>query len=466
MLKKVDRLVLNAFLRPFLSTFSIVLFLLLMLFLFKYIDDLVGKGFEWYVILKLLFYASASQVAVALPLAVLLSSLMTVGELGEKFELVAFKAGGVSLQRILRPLMVASLFLSVVAFLFSNYVLPIANLKMGSLLYDVRQQKPAFLIKEGVFYSGIEGYTIRADRKSRDEQHLYGVMIYDHSRGQGNTSVLLAESGEMLKAPDGSYLTLSLHNGVSYEEQSPENAKYYDPRRQFTRIKFKEHEVKFDLSGFQLNRTDESLFKNNYLMLNVSQLTHYSDSLTSELHKRDEGYFKYAATYYRYFEKQTAHSTFQQKLAFPVTKQSINGALTSARSIKSYYESENDARNGFLRSLYRYQIEYHLRFTLSIACFVFFLMGAPLGAIVKKGGLGMPVVIAVGLFIVNHILTNTCMNYCRDGSMPVIAMWLATAFFIPVGVFLLYKSATDSRIMDMETYQKAIKKLVKGIKKA
>ena len=232
-MKKVHLLVIKAFIRPFIVTFFIVMFVLLMLFLFKYIDDLIGKGFEWYVILKLLWYASATNVAMALPLAMLLSSIMTFGSLGENYELVAIKAAGISLQKAMTPLLVLVSLLSLSAFLFSDYMLPVANLKMGSLLYDVRNQKSAFLIEEGIFNNSISGYSIRVQKKDPDGQTLHKILIYDHQNNNGNVTVLMAEKGKKYVSDDGQYLVLLLQNGVRYEENS--GVKVYNPRQQFMR---------------------------------------------------------------------------------------------------------------------------------------------------------------------------------------------------------------------------------------
>jgi lipopolysaccharide export system permease protein len=221
-MKKVYLLVFKAFVRPFIVTFFIVMFVLLMLFLFKYIDDLIGKGFEWYVILELLLYASATNVAMALPLAILLSSIMTFGSLGENYELVAIKSAGISLQRAMMPLMVTVGMLSVGAFLFSDYMLPVANLKMGSLLYDVRNQKAAFLINEGIFNNSIPGYSIRVRKKDPD-QTLHDVLIYERNTPSGNVNVLMAKEGQMFITDDEQLLVLKLKDGKRYEETPGSN---------------------------------------------------------------------------------------------------------------------------------------------------------------------------------------------------------------------------------------------------
>ena len=241
-----------------------------MLFLFKYIDDLIGKGFEWYVILELLVYASATHVAMALPLAILLSSIMTFGSLGENYELVAIKSAGISLQKAMMPLIIVVCMLSLSAFLFSDYWLPKANLKMGSLLYDVRNQKAAFLINEGIFNTSIPGYAIRVQKKDPD-QTLHDVLIYERNTSSGNVNVLMAKEGQMFTTDDDQLLVLKLKNGMRFEE-SPGASASYNPRQRFMRTEFKETEQRFDLSGFQMKRTDEELFKSNYAMMNIRQL--------------------------------------------------------------------------------------------------------------------------------------------------------------------------------------------------
>jgi lipopolysaccharide export system permease protein len=282
--KKIHLLILKAFIRPFIVTFFIVMFLLLMLFLFKYIDDLIGKGFEWYVILQLLVYAAATNVAMALPLSILLSSIMTFGNLGENYELVAIKSAGISLQRAMIPLFILITCLGISAFLFSDYMLPVANLKMGSLLYDVREQKASFLIEEGVFNNSIPGYSIRVEKKENDGELWKDVVIYDQNNNVGNTNVLMAKEGEIYKTDDGKYLILKLRDGVRYEEKQGKSG--YNPRQELTRLRFKETEQKFDLSSFQFKREDENLFKNNYQMLNLKQLVASKDSVKIVLKKQ------------------------------------------------------------------------------------------------------------------------------------------------------------------------------------
>ena len=274
-MKKLTLLVLRAFAGPMVITFIISLFVLLMQFLWKYIDDLVGKGIDTVIIIKLMVYVSVTLVPLALPLSLLLSSLMTFGNLAEHFEITACKSAGVSLQRIMRPLIITAFLICGSAFYFSNYILPIANLKMNALLYDVRQQKPALLIKEGIFYNGIDGYSIRVGKKESDGQTLRNIMIYDHSENRGNTKLILAESGKMAMSNDERYLLLYLSKGSSYEERENKPGRSSRP---LMRSEFEEELVRFDLSSFKMTRTNEQLFKDNYPMHNLIVADSASDN--------------------------------------------------------------------------------------------------------------------------------------------------------------------------------------------
>ena len=282
-MKKLDWFILKSYLGPLVMTFFIALFILLMQFLWKYIDDLVGKGLEWYIILKLLFFASSTFVPMALPLAILLSSLMTFGNLGEHYELVTMKAAGISLFRIMRALIVVSILISVLAFYFANIVLPKANLKFLSLLYDVREKKLSFNLREGVFYNGIDGFVIRVGKKDADGNTIRDVMVYDHTKHMGNVSMTVAEWGKMELSADKRFLVFRLYNGYNYEERI--DLRRNEMTRPFQRTKFSEQYQMFDLSGLQLTRTDENLFKKNYEMLNISQLRFSIDSIRQEILK-------------------------------------------------------------------------------------------------------------------------------------------------------------------------------------
>jgi lipopolysaccharide export system permease protein len=469
--KKIHLLVLKAFIRPFIVTFFIVMFVLLMLFLFKYIDDLIGKGFQWYVILQLMWYASATNVAMALPLAMLLSSIMTFGNLGENYELVAIKAAGISLQKAMAPLFVLVSLLSVAAFLFSDYMLPVANLKFGSLLWDVRNQKGAFLIKEGVFNNSIPGYSIRVQRKDPDERTLYNIIIYDHNTSNGNV-VIRAKEGVMTKTPDESLLILNLKDGVRYEETSGDGS--YNPRERFTRFNFKETTQKFDLSGFKMQRTDENLFKSSYAMMNLKQLKYYKDSTVKVTDSTIKTYDNLIVPMIRLYAMNAPVNEVKVKKV-PEYKESvldivplndranaISFAMNEARGIKEIVSAKAIEKKDYTGSILRYIVEYNRKFTLAVSCLILFSIGAPLGAIIRKGGLGLPVVMSVLFFLVYHIISQIGEKSAKAGNMdPILGMWIAIIVLTPLGIFLTYKAAIDSAIFDVDYYKQQFLKLVK-----
>ncbi|MFM6953733.1 MAG: LptF/LptG family permease [Sphingobacteriaceae bacterium] len=468
-MKKLHLLLLKAFIRPFLATFLIVMFVLLMLFLFKYIDDLIGKGFDWYIILELLMYASATNVAMALPLAVLLSSIMTFGSLGENYELVAIKSAGVSLRRAMYPLIIVIGILSVAAFLFSDYMLPVANLKMGSLLWDVRNQKAAFLINEGVFNNSIPGYSIRVDKKDPDGQTLHGVVIYDRVNNSGNVNVVVAESGKMFRTADNSYLILKLKNGIRYEEAPSE--KEYNPRLRFTRFGFKETEQKFDLSGFKMQRTDENLFKSNYAMLNMKQLAYYKDSVTRKADTSALNTLSILISKYRVLSpgamkigRKVQVVGFESVDQLPKIDRARAAILASddIRSIREALSTKVQIDVDFNDKLRNFIVEYNRKITLAVSCLVLFFIGAPLGAIIRKGGLGLPVVMSVIFFLFYHIISTIGEKYAKEGDIsPILGMWVAIIVLSPVGVFLTYKASVDSVLFDIDLYKQWFKKFFK-----
>jgi lipopolysaccharide export system permease protein len=573
-LKKIYQYVVKSYLGPFVLTFFIALFILLMQFLWKYIDDLVGKGLEGHIIAQLMFYASATFVPLALPLAILLSSLMTFGNLGEHYELVAMKASGISTWKIMRPLVYLSFGISILAFIFSNNVLPVANLKFQSLLYDVRQQKLAFNISEGVFYNGIENYIIRVGEKDRDGRTIYDVKIYDHTDRVGNVKVTTAKSGYMELSPDQRNVIFTLFDGYSYTDIV--TTRNYRDNRPFDRTVFRQQRIKFDLSEFDLTRTQEELFKSHYSMLNTRQLTQFIDSLNLRYTERKE---RYTATFYKRFQhlstidtsyKPVPKSRFAKvseleidSLQTPASDSSIlasadinyvaiadsselpstfafydfsskydtnlpalfdSNVLVKADSIESllihsidlaafdstkktevvasaliatkkdddksfkstfiepYLKSDkfniielaiNAARNNrdninFNNKDFEYQSEnirkheivWHKKFTLSIACLILFFIGAPMGAIIRKGGLGLPVVISVFFFVIYHITSITGEKAAKVGDLDIFfGVWLSSIVLMPIGIFLTFKSATDAPLLDSESWKKFFNRL-------
>lgn len=483
-MKRLHKLILSSFLGPFIFTFFIVVFLLLMQFLWKYIDDLVGKGLEMHVITELLMYTAASLVPMAIPLAVLLASLMNMGSLGENYELTALKAAGISLQRIMRPLIMLSFLIALIAFLFSNYVLPVTNLKMRSLLYDIQQQRPELQIREGVFYNGIENYSIYIGKKDYKTNLLRNIKIYDHRERRGNTSVTIADSGYMRITSDKKYLLVTLFSGIRYSDViDKRRGPYRSNTYPFQRDKFAKQIIHIELSGFGLTRTDEELFKQSYQMLNMEQLTYFADSCYNDVEVRS-GSLKNTLKTSTIFQNnpemlrstvindtsavkpKMLSTNFDSLFANLTTieKQSVvSVALSMARDGKSYVVSSFMNNDDTIRRARKYDIEWHRKFTLSIACFIFFFIGAPLGAIIRKGGLGMPVVVSVAFFVLYYMISISGEKFAREGVLtPFWGMWLSALILLPVGVFLTYKATTDSAILNMDTYINFFK-WVKGL---
>jgi lipopolysaccharide export system permease protein len=478
LLKKIHLLLINAFIRPFIVTFFIVMFILLMFFLFKYVDDLIGKGFEWYVIAELMLYASAANVAMALPLAILLSSIMTFGNLGENYELVAIKSAGVSLRKAMQPLFFLIISLAVASFFFSDYMLPKANLKYGSLLWDVRNKKLSFLIKPGVFNNSIPGYSMRVERKGEGAiDSLYGIMIYDHSGSNGIPQIIMAEKGKMSKTSDGNYMVLNLVNGVRYQE-APSNNGSYNPRQSLTRMRFGKTEVKFDFSSFKdMTRTQEENFKNNAPMLNRKELIQRRDSLTKSLDSSGKSLQNNA----QYYFKQTSYAKGYTKIKTPakaITAQTINSIPKDMRitALQSAYDQVDMVKQAIgaqmadyefkNKEILRAKIEYQRKYTLAFSCLLLFFIGAPLGAIIRKGGLGLPVVIAVIFFLFYHIISTVSEKSAKEGTLdPVIGMWMAIIVLTPVGAFLTYKATVDSALFDVDYYKQLALSLFKKKKK-
>ncbi len=470
-MKKLNLYMIKSYLGPFVFTFFVSLFILLLQFLWKYIDDLVGKGLEWYIIAKLMFYASSTFVPLALPLAILLSSLMTFGNMGEHYELVAMKAAGISLRKAMKPLVVLSLIISIAAFLFSNYVLPVANLKFGSLLYDVRQQKLAFNINEGIYYHGLEGFVIRVGKKAKDNKTIYNVKIYNHSKNQGNVTVTTAESGTMQMSPDQKNLIFTLYDGYTYNEVT--SVSRYRISRPFEATKFHKQILNFDLSQFNLNRTNEELFKSHYSMLNIQQLNHSIDSLSEKHIVAKNRYLENFLKKYSYMSDSNVvlpiNRTDQiiDTLRMPIIDnfktqnkvELIEFAQRDARNAKKNILDFNTELKARKQIITKHEVVWHQKFQLSIACFIFFFIGAPLGAIIRKGGLGLPVVVSVLFFVIYHVISITGEKAVKTGEMNVeFGLWLSTLVVLPLGLFLTYKATSDAQLMDTESWNKFFNK--------
>lgn len=472
--KKLYTLTIKSFLGPFVLTFFIVVFVLLMQFLWKYIDDLVGKGLQLPVISELLLYASASLVPMALPLAVLLASIMTFGNLAEYNELLALKSAGISLQKIMAPIIVLVIFITAGAFFFNNNFLPFSNLKMQSLLYDIQRQNPELSIRTGVFDNTIEGYSIRIEERDTRTNLLKGIRIYDHTAKAGNIQVTIADSGYMKMTEDERYLILTLYNGETYTEMQKQSKKRSNKTYPSRRDYFGKQEMMIELVDFGLQRTDEELFKSSYQMMNLSQLAEHSDTLIGEIQITQSSLLNTLqhSSYYgkdNYLRKsfeETDSTKAKERGIYLLNKDSIYNSLSDQEKDRAISQALNEARSAMnfinntfitadnkIRRLRKYEIEIHRKFSLSLACLIFFFIGAPLGAIIRKGGLGMPVVISVVFFLLYYVISLTGEKFVRESVISVtFGMWISAFILIPLGAFLTYKASTDSVIMNIETY--------------
>ena len=411
-MKRLHLFLIKSFIWPFIATFFITVFLLLMQFLWKYIDDLVGKGLEFTQIAELLFYASARFVPIALPIAILLSSVMVFGKLGEQYELVALKSAGISLYSMLIPLLFLVLFLSYTSFLFSNYVMPIANLKNGSMIYDIQKKKPALNIKEGIFYKDIEGFSIKINKKDKDGITLREILIYDHTSGNGNNKVLIAESGRMQLTKDERFLELILYNGHSYID-IPEKKR--EKKNAYRTTHFKENLIRFNLESFSTIKNSEKLYKGHYAMLNNTQLSRAIDSLNLKYTEKKILFNKNLSSKYK--DVLAPNKNFNKSIYSNSKKQQYEIAINKIRVLKALVKSNKNDLEYRKIIIAKHKIEWHRKISLAVACLLFFLIGAPLGSIIRKGGFGLPVLIAVLFFIFYYVLNMIGEKSAKDLSI-------------------------------------------------
>ena len=479
-MKRLNFFIFRSFIGPFVVTFGIALFFLIMQFLWKYVDDLMGKGLQISVLLELLFYVSATLIPLALPLAVLFSSIMTFGNLAENNELTALKSSGMSLFKVMRPMLVI---ISIAAFFFSNYILPIANLKYRTIIFNIQEKKPTFALTEGIFYNDIEGYSIRADHKVDRTGELRGLLIYENVTVGGK--IIRAKRGEMLKSENDRYLLLRLEEGAMYEEVGPDN--FQKARFPYRKSFFKEAIMKFDMSDFNMPEEDEDLFKRDYDMMNFMQLDYAIDSLyvlqdsvvgqfTKNVEKSltilNPNLYKKDSTKQR-SDTLADLNNDRSKVKIIDTlihldslhgselQQAQTAAQTSIRNTKEgliYPQTlYADARQS---NFVDYKASWHKKFTLSFAIIVLFFIGAPLGAIIKKGGLGAPLVFATLFFILYYILTISGENMVETEYIsPLAGIWLSSIILTPLGIWLTYKAANDSALFDWDAYRRIFSNL-------
>jgi lipopolysaccharide export system permease protein len=464
-IKKLDKLILRAFIGPFIATFFITLFVLVLQFFWLYIDDIVGKGLDMFTIARFILYVCATLVPLALPLAILLSSIMTFGNLGETFELVAIKSAGIPLLRFMRPLFIASLIICGIAYLFNNYIIPVANLKMQTLKYDIIVSKPAFDIKEGVFYDKIDGYIIKIGRKEKDGATIHDVLVFQHNYNLLQDFTTVAQSGKMTISADKKFLEFNLRNGWNYQEKGPRNS----INTELYRVGFSEYKMVFDLSSFKLNKTDDSAFKNNYAMLNMRQLETTIDSIerTTASYKKQS-----SITWNSYLRTLVYLDSPWKARALPLKTDSFKRIIpdsathlvrertfSTINNLKSNFDLTAISYQNDRQNLLLHLIAWHDKITMSIACLVLFLIGAPLGSIIRRGGIGMPLVFAVIFFVIFFLLNNFGRKFVKqDVIRPITGMWMATYVLLPLGIFLTYKAMNDSQLFNKEFYYRFFRK--------
>ncbi|RYZ28092.1 MAG: YjgP/YjgQ family permease [Chitinophagaceae bacterium] len=464
-MKKLDILVIKAFIGPFIATFFITLLVLVMQFFWLYIDDFVGKGLGVGLILEFIMYQSTSLVPLALPLAVLLSSLMTFGNLGESYELVAVKSAGISLLRFMRPLFIVSLLISGLAFTFSNYIIPVSNLKSRTMLTDIVYAKPSFDLKEGVFYDKIPGFSIKIGKKEENDSVIRDIIIYEQ-KDYLQDNFIVASDGIMRVAANKRDLEFLLKNGWRYEERGtpPANTEYI-------RLGFKEYKKSFDLSSFGLQqRTADSVNKNNARMLSMRQLNVAIDSIAkvnSTIGSRVKSdvlsilpFTNNLDSTWKTTKPAIKKKTFEAFIPDSIRAEIKQRAGNKIASMQAANETSLSVYKEQSRTLRLYKIEWHKKLTLSLACLVLFMIGAPLGSIIRKGGLGTPMVFAIGFFMLFYFSSTSGEKFAKEGEWGMVpGMWFSFLILIPVGVFLTYKAMNDSQVFSKDFYNRFLQKL-------
>ena len=466
MIKKLDKLIIKAFLGPFVAAFGITFFILMLQNLWKYIDDLVGKGLDFATLGKFIWYISASMLTLAMPIAILISSIMCFGNLGESFELVAIKSSGISLLRFMRPLIWVTLLLCGVTFFFANNVIPFATFKFTKLYYDIRNTKPAFDLKEGVFYNQLPGIAIKVNKKDRDGKTIHGVVIYEQSNSlQDNCTV--ADKGIMTISADKKYLEFTLYNGFRYVEQGS----IADTATEFIRLGFKEYKKTIDLSSLK-QEAPEAYFAGQFKMLPVRRLSvtidsmkRVNDSVTIKLSNEINAYFQFknfSDSAWRSVKAVQAAPSKKFDVIIPDSARIVvfEKSLEVLNNIKSSLTVTGGDIKTRADDLRFRNMEWHRKFSFSLACMVLFFIGAPLGSIIRKGGIGMPLVVAIVFFLIFHLLNLFGEKFAKENiTSAFTGMWLAIMVLTPVGVFLTYKAMHDSQVFNKDFYKRIVLKI-------
>lgn len=474
--------------------------------LWKYLEDLVGKGLEWYVIAEFILWFAIHLIPLALPLAILLSSIMVFGNLGERYELVAIKSAGVSLLRSMRPMFVISIMLAFAAFYTANYFIPKANLNWGALLYSVTKKKPALNIKNNVFYKDIDGYAIRVGKKHSDDVSIEDVLIYVYKKNRiSNDNILIAERGKMYITEDEHFMILELENGVRYQELVDDED--YEQRMPHNTMEFKEYKMAIDLSELQFKKAEKNLFKDDHRMLNVKQLQSKVDSLDKLILRKSEKLNRYLEPYFnlpgdtikvesddvearleylldlkaqkrkdqdkeisprdsirrrRMAERQSNNAPVAAMVPTKVERNEslekedvLSRAIQNSKNIERITGNVIDSGKDNYELKAKYMVEWHRKYTLAVSCILLFFIGAPLGAIIRKGGFGLPLVVSILLFIVYYVINVFGEKLVKQQQIDTtLGMWLSTIILFPLAIFLTYKASTDSKLFDADFYNR------------
>lgn len=481
MLKTIDKLLIKSFIMPMLLTFGVATFVLIMQFFWKYVDEIIGKGLSVWHISELVFYLSMTLVPMALPIAILISSVMVMGNLAERYELASMKSAGIPLLRVMAPLIAVSFLTMILSFLCANYVIPESNLKFQARLYDIRKQKPALNLQAGVFNNDFKGYTIRTGSKGKDNQSLKNVLIYDQTpeRRQENIQVLSKE-GQMYTTKDRKFLVLSLTDGKQYQEagESGTSKSNYP----FVRTSFKTWEKVFDMSEFDLDKTNEELFKNHYQMMTGEDLLKAIDTIEFKIQKTKQTLATNTKAYYHFkkikdtlykYQPLDTSKIVQKDIEFPfqlIEKRKRSTArqkgVTLAKRVKEFaYTSKSNIERA-RESQVEHWLWFHRKIVFALACFVFIFIGAPLGAIIRKGGFGWPMLIAIVGFMTFIVLFMTGEKLAKEQVLPVyIGLYIPIYVLFPLGIFLTYKAMMDSKGLNLSTYLMLFQRIGKVFKK-
>ena len=470
-MKKLDQFILKSFIGPFIAILLVVVFILVMQFLWLYIDELVGKGLSFKVILEFLGWGSVTMLPLSLPLATLLASMMTLGTLGENNELLAIKAAGISLQRVLVPLGAACLVVSIGAFFISNDLMPVAFNKIYTLRDDIGKTKEEIKIPTGTFYNGIEGYILRVNERDDETGVMHGVMVYNHTGNKGNTSLTIADSAMMKMSKDKSYLTFTLYDGANYEETN--NRNYRDTTLQLQKIDFKSQQLYIPLQNYAFEKSDSARFDDEVKSMNLKQLHHGQDSIgnlnAAAMASNIKGMMNTRSLRFHnqldsaVVASRSSHFTMKEGEGwddFDLEINALSNAKNNAEEMQVTLSSYSRERFHYTFTLRRIDIEILKKFALSVACLIFFFIGAPLGALIRKGGLGTPAIISVLFFVAYWVIDISGTKLARDGAVgPFHGVFISSYILLPTGLFLTWKAINDSSVFNMDAVKSIFRKI-------